>query len=57
MLRLDDKRKVIQMKYIAKYWLSKHKYLAVLDDALVIVTTDDNGKDIRWCIFGAKEGD
>ena len=39
------------MKYEAKYKLGKNKYLAVLDKALVIVTTDDMGKPIRWAIF------
>ena len=39
------------MEYEAKYRLDKNKYLAVLKDALVIVTTDDNGKAIRWAIF------
>ena len=39
------------MKYIARYKLGKNKYLAVLDGALVIVTTDDNGNPIRWAIF------
>lgn len=39
------------MKYEAKYKLSKNQYIAVLENALVIVTTDDNGKPIRWLIF------
>ena len=39
------------MKYEARYWLSKNKYLAVLDKCLVIVTIDDNGDPIRWAIF------
>lgn len=39
------------MKYLAKYKLSKNQYLAVLSEALVIVTTDDNGNPIRWAIF------
>lgn len=39
------------MKYLAKYNLSKNKYLAVLDGALVVVITDDKGKPIRWSIF------
>lgn len=42
------------MSYIAKLWLNKKQYLAVLDNAIVIVTEDGNGKAIRWHIF---EGD
>ena len=40
------------MKYLAKYWLFEDKYLAVLEDALVIVTVDKDKKPIRWAIFG-----
>ena len=40
------------MEYRAKYKLNERQYLAVLDAALVIVTTDENGKPIRWAIFG-----
>ena len=40
------------MEYKAKLWLNKHQYIAVLDGALVIVTTDENGKPIRYAIFG-----
>lgn len=39
------------MEYIAKLRLNKHQYLAVLDNALVIVTEDANGKAVRWNIF------
>ena len=39
------------MKYLAKYNLGKNKYLAVLEDALVIVTTDDKGNPIKYSIF------
>ena len=45
------------MTYKAKLWLNKNQYLAILDKALVIVTTDKTGKPIRWAIFGAKEVD
>ena len=43
------------MKYLAKYKLSKDKYLAVLDNALVIVTTDKDGKPVRWSIYHKEE--
>lgn len=43
------------MKYFGKYKLSKNQYLAVLENALVIVTTDDSGKPIRWVIFKKNE--
>lgn len=39
------------MKYEGKYWLNDHQYLAVLSKALVIVTVDQNGKDVKWVIF------
>ena len=39
------------MTYEQKLWLSKNKYLAVLDKALVIVTLDDKGKEVKWAIF------
>ena len=42
------------MKYLAKYQLNKNQYLAVLDGALVIVTTNDDGKPIKWSIFKSK---
>ena len=38
-------------KYIAKLRLSKDQYLAIMDNALVIVTEDANGKPVRWHIF------
>ncbi len=44
-------RKENTVKYLAKYKLSGNQYLAVLENALVIVTTDDSGKPIRWVIF------
>ena len=40
------------MKYKQKIWLSKNKYIAVLDKAMVVVTLDDKGNEIRWAIFG-----
>lgn len=40
-------------RYIAKLWLSNRQYLAVLDNALVIVTVDESGNDIRWNIFAS----
>ena len=39
------------MKYEQKIWLSKNKYMAVLDKALVIVTLDNKGNEIKWVIF------
>ena len=41
------------MEYKAKLKLSDRQYLAVVGDRLVIVTTDENGKPIRWAIFGS----
>jgi len=46
-----QKNEVDTMKYIAKLQLNKQKYLAVLDEALVVVTLNENGKEIRWEIF------
>jgi len=43
------------MKYLQGYKLNKNQYLAVLDGALVIVTTDKEGKPIRWAIFEKEE--
>lgn len=42
------------MEYRAKLWLNSRQYLAVLDKALVVVTTDKDGKPIRWAIFGER---
>ena len=42
------------MKYKARLWLNSRQYLAVLDKVLVIVTTDKNGKPVRWAIFGER---
>lgn len=47
----------MKMKYLARLWLSDNKYMALLDEAIVIVTTDDTGKDVRWCIFPGHLGD
>lgn len=38
-------------EYIAKLRLSDNQYLAVLNNALVIVTEDADGKPVRWHIF------
>lgn len=43
------------IKYIAKLRLSNNKYLAVLSNALVIVTEDTNGNPIRWAIFESEK--
>ena len=43
------------IKYIAKLRLSNNKYLAVLSNALVIVTEDANGNPIRWNIFESEK--
>lgn len=40
------------MTYEQKLKLNNRQYLALLDKALVIVTTDERGKPIRWAIFG-----
>ena len=45
------------MEYRAKYKLNERQYLAELDAALVIVTTDENGNPIRWAIFGENRKD
>lgn len=42
-------------KYIAKLRLSKDQYLAIMDNALVIVTEDENGNPVRWNIFESGE--
>lgn len=39
------------IKYEAKLRLNDRQYLAVLSNALVIVTTDKNGEPIRYAIF------
>ena len=43
------------MDYEQKLWLNKHQYLAVLSNALVIVTVDENKKPIKYVIFDKKE--
>ena len=43
------------MKYEQRLRLSKSKYIAVLDGALVIVTTNRRGEPIRYAIFEKKE--
>lgn len=44
------------MEYKAKLKLNERQYIAVLDKAMVVVTTDRHGKPIRWAIF-KKGGD
>lgn len=44
------------MKYEIKLRLNERQYFAVLDKGLVIVTEDENGKPIRYAIFGDKKG-
>lgn len=44
-------------RYKQKLWLSKHKYLAVLEDALVVVTLNEKGQEVRWAIFEKGEND
>lgn len=44
-----------EIKYEQKIWISDRKYLAVLNNALVVVTLDQNGKPERYAIFGNKE--
>lgn len=41
--------------YKAKLWLNDRQYLAVLDEALVIVTVDEDGKFQRAAIFQGSE--
>lgn len=43
------------INYKMKLWLSDRQYIADLDEALVIVTLDENGKEVRWAIF-TKDG-
>jgi hypothetical protein len=45
------------MVYEQMLKLNDTQYIAVLDKALVIVTTDENGKPIRWAIFGEDKND
>ncbi len=40
------------MEYKTKLWLNKRQYIAVLDGYMVVVTTNESGKPIRWAIFG-----
>lgn len=42
------------MEYLQKLKLSDTQYIAVLEKALVIVTTDKDGKPIRYAIFERK---
>lgn len=39
------------MRYLAKLTLDKTHFLAVLQEAIVIVTLNDKGQQIRWSIF------
>ena len=43
------------MEYKLKLRLNDRQYLAEVGDHLVIVTEDENGKPIRWAIFGGKK--
>lgn len=43
------------MEYKTKLRLNDRQYIAEVDDHLVIVTEDENGKPIRWAIFGEKK--
>ena len=42
------------MKYEMKLKLNKYQYLAVLDEALVIVTVDEDNNPVRYAIFDNK---
>lgn len=44
------------MKYEKKLRLNDRQYLAVLDKALVVITENEDGKPIRYAIFGDKKG-
>ena len=50
-LKKSNRMGVIGMAYKAKLWLSKRQYLAVLDEAVVIVTLNEKGEEVRWAIF------
>lgn len=43
------------MEYKLRLRLNDRQYLAEVGDYLVIVTEDENGKPIRWAIFGGKK--
>lgn len=43
------------MEYKTKLRLNDRQYIAEVGDHLVIVTEDENGKPIRWAIFGGKK--
>lgn len=43
------------MEYKTKIRLNERQYLAEVGDHLVIVTEDENGKPIRWAIFGGNK--
>lgn len=43
------------MECKGKIKLSKHGYIALFEDFFVLVTLDDNGKPVRWAIFGKDE--
>lgn len=53
-MKKEESNKQEKPKYIAKYWLSKHKYIAELSTCIAVVTVDDNGKIIRAATFGHK---
>ena len=40
---------------IARYWLSKNKYIAELTTCLAVVTTNDKGEIIRMVTFGERK--
>lgn len=44
-------------KYLEKIWLNKNKYMALMEDCLVVVTVDDDGNEVRWAIFGKEDRD
>ena len=39
------------MEYLARLWLNKQQYLAVLDKALAIVTVDKGKNPVKYEIF------
>ena len=43
------------MEYLQKLKLNDTQYIAVLDKALVIVTTDKDGNPIRYAIFDKED--
>ena len=40
------------MEYKEKIWLTKRTYIALFGKCFVVVEVDENGKEVKWAIFG-----